>query len=240
MKLKYLKENRKFRKDYPDVSLPPDYLIYESYMINYRSYYEDGLRNSEKLKSELQKHTNLTGKRILDWGCGPARIIRHFPGLVGEAEFYATDYNKRTIAWNSKHIDGVQFSVNGTNPPTDYENDFFDVIYGLSVFTHLSEDNHYNWIEELHRIAKTNAVVYLTTHGHIFRQILTKDNQQRFDNNQLVMEGNTKEGHRTYAAFHPETFMQNIFEDKFEILEHIPGKQEVWGLSQDKWIVKKI
>jgi len=30
------------------------------------------------------------------------------------------------------------------------------------------------------------------------------------------------------------------FEDKFKVLEHIPGKKESWGTSQDQWILEKL
>jgi SAM-dependent methyltransferase len=41
----------------------------------------------------------------------------------------------------------------------------FDLIYAISVLTHLREDDHIEWLEELHRIAKPDAVLLLTTFG---------------------------------------------------------------------------
>jgi len=33
--------------------------------------------------------------------------------------------------------------------------------------------------------------------------------------------------------------MRQMFEEKFTVLKHLPGKKESWGISQDKWILKK-
>ena len=61
-----------------------------------------------------------------------------------------------------------------------------------------------------------------------------------FDNNGLVVQAKTLEGHRTYAAYHPPRFMEQLFVNKYELLEHLPGKIEKWGISQDKWILKAL
>ena len=90
----------------------------------------------------------------------------------------------------------------------------------------------------MYRISKTHAILLLTTHGDVYRRKLTKSEKEIFDKNQLVIQANTLEGHRTFAAYHPPIAIKNLFANKFEILEHIPGKVENWGLSQDKWIIK--
>ena len=239
MKIRNKSDNSKFKKENPNVAIPPDYLLYEAHQLKYRSYINNGLNNANYIKDLFEKHTDLNEKKVLDWGCGPARIVRHMPGILPRTNFFGTDYNHKTIQWNKDHIENVSFYTNDINPPTSFQSDFFDGIYGLSIFTHLSEENHTNWINELHRISNTDAVLILTTHGNAYREKLLKKDQQKFDSNQLVIQGNTLEGHRTYAAYHPPKLMRHLFEDKFQILEHIPGKKENWGISQDQWVIKK-
>lgn len=238
MKFKNKKDNKAFVKQNPNLAIPPDYLMYEAHQLKYRSYFENGLSNTKKIKALFEKYIDFEGKKVLDWGCGPARIIRHFPSLAKNTKFYGTDYNKETITWNSKNIDNVSFYTNSINPPTSFDNDYFDIVYGLSIFTHLSEENHINWINELARITKSGAILLLTTHGEIFKQKLIKKDLIDFENNKLVVQGNTLEGHRTYAAFHPPKLMREYFNEKFEILEHIPGTQKGAKISQDQWVLK--
>lgn len=240
LKIRNRKDNIKFKEEFPNVAIPPDYLLYEAHQLKYRAYITNGLSNAKYLKDIFEKHIDLDGKKVLDWGCGPARIIRHFPSLLSSTEFFGTDYNAKTIDWNQKHIEQVTFKSNDINPPTSFENNFFDAIYGLSIFTHLSAENHTNWINELYRVSNKNAILILTTHGEAYREKLLKKDQIKFDSNSLVIQGNTLEGHRTYAAYHPPKLMRTLFEEKFQVLEHIIGKKEVWGLSQDKWVLKKL
>lgn len=240
MKLKNLKDNRAFKKEFPDVPIPPDYILYEAHYLNYRNYYNYGLSNAKLLKTQFENHIDFSGKKVLDWGCGPARIIRHFSSLCPDAKFFGTDYNKKTIAWNKANITDITFETNDVNPPTVFDDNSFDALYSLSVLTHLSEQNHYDWINELWRITKSGAILIISTHGEAYREKLIASDKAIFDSEELVVQANTLEGHRTYAAYHPPKFMRNLFSEKFEILEHLPGAVESWGISQDRWIVKTL
>ena len=236
------KENKLFRQNNPGVVLPPDYLIYESFQMNYHKYFIGGKEDALWLVELLQKHGNITHASILDWGCGPARIIRHLPSILGPSNTYVgTDYNPVTIEWNRKNIPGVRFELNGLNPPTSFQDNEFDFIYGISVFTHLSMENHERWTNELWRIAKEGAIILLTTSGNAFKEKLTDEELIQFNAGQLVTRGKVKEGHRMYSAFHPPSFLKSLFEKAgFVILEHIPGERKtVTYISQDMWVLKK-
>lgn len=236
--------NRKINKDFklknPDVKLPPDYLIYESFQINYQKYYTESIDTAIWLTDHFKKHIDLKNKRILDWGCGPGRIIRHLPYVIGnDCEYYGTDYNKKSIYWCSKNLTGIQFNNNSLSAQLPYDDNFMDIIYGISIFTHLSEKLHYDWYNELYRILKHDGIMFLTTQGDNFREKLTDRELTQYNDNQLIVRGNVKEGHRTYSAFHPHGFIRKLFRN-VEILEHIVTKPEKgkW-LPQDIWIIKK-
>lgn len=239
-KIKTRKENKEFLSKNPEVKLPPDYLMYESFQINYRKYFKDGAKVASEIAERFKKHTELKDKKILDWGCGPGRIIRHLPEVINNGcQFYGTDYNKKSIEWCSENLKGIQFNHNKLEANLPYEDNFFDIIYGLSIFTHLSEKMHFDWFNELKRILKPGGIMYITTQGKHFKVKLSQDEIVKFNNNELVVRGNVLEGHRTYSAFHPEDFMKKLFKE-VEILEHIvtPVKSKSW-LPQDIWIVKK-
>jgi ubiquinone/menaquinone biosynthesis C-methylase UbiE len=232
--------NNSFKTKNPDVKLPPDYLIYESFQINYHKYYTGSIDTANWLADQFRKHTNLKDKRILDWGCGPGRIIRHLPTLIGNGcEYYGTDYNIESIDWCSKNLTGIHFNKNSLNAQLPYHDNFFDVIYGISVFTHLSEKSHYDWYNELYRVLKPEGIMFLTTQGDNFKIKLTNTELKKYNNNQLIVRGYAKEGHRTYSAFHPHAFMRKLFNNS-GILEHIVIEpQEGKWLPQDIWILKK-
>lgn len=237
--LQYKGKNDNFLKQSPDVALPPDYLIYESFKLDYDKYYNNGKDTAEWLINLLSKHIELPKSKILDWGCGPARIIRHLPELIGNShDLWGTDYNSKTINWCKTNIKDISFSQNDLEPPLKFDNNFFDIIYGISIFTHLSENMHQSWINELLRILKPKGIILLSTQGNAFIRKLNSNERNLFDKGKLVIRGNTKEGHRTYSAFQPSNFMINLFKD-FEILQHIEGKIQNDSEEQDVWLIRK-
>jgi ubiquinone/menaquinone biosynthesis C-methylase UbiE len=238
-KIRNRKSNKAFKKNNPDVILPPDYMIYESFQMNYENYYNDSLDTAKWLIGYFKKYIVLENINILEWGCGPARIIRHLPKLLDKScKIYGSDYNQQTIDWCKKNISEVHFSKNNLQPPLEFEENFFDIIYATSVLTHLSGEMHFAWFRELKRICKKNGIIFLTTHGDNCKTKLTDEELKLFESGELVVRGNVKEGHRTFAAYQPPEFMRKLFSDT-EILEHVTREPEGNYIPQDVWIVRK-
>lgn len=238
-KLSMLSRNKDFKKRFPDVALPPDYLMYESFNLDYEKYFLDGKETAEWLAGHLRKHVDLTGLRILDWGCGPGRIVRHLPEVIGNnCTFFGTDYNEKSIDWCQKNIPNVQFRKNEIEPPTAFDDNFFDVIYGVSIFTHLSEKSHHSWIEELVRITKPGGRLLLTTHGDAFKHKLSRSELVQYEAGALVVRGKVKEGHRVFTTFHPPLFMQAFFQHFTNEIECFLGKYINGKPEQDVWIIQ--
>ncbi len=235
-------KNKAFKKEYPNIPLPPDYLMYESFQIDYKKYYLDSREKAEWIWGMVKPHMTDTSGNILDWGCGPGRVIRHVPGVAGESfDYYGTDLNEKSIEWCTANLKGINFKRNGLTAELDYPDDHFSFILGISIFTHLSEKLHYEWMTELKRILKTGGVLFLTTHGNNFKSILTEEERKAFENGKLIERAQTLEGHRTYSAFQPKSFMENLFQDgtDFEILEHLEREPSGSGaIPQDVWVVR--
>jgi cyclopropane fatty-acyl-phospholipid synthase-like methyltransferase len=119
-----------------------------------------------------------------------------------------------------------------------YDNNFFDAVYALSVFTHLSENNHHKWLNELQRIIKPGGYLLITTQGDAFKNKLSELELVDFSNGLLVVRDKVKEGHRTFSAFQPESFMKS-FLSNWKLVKFIKGAIEDWGPEQDTWIVQK-
>lgn len=238
-KLKHRKANKLFKNKYPEVKLPPDYLIFESFQMHYHNYYIEGRDSAQWLIDHIKRHIDLKDKKILDWGCGPARIIRHLPELIANnCSYYGTDYNADSINWCKENLKGINFNLNKLEAQLPYDNDFFDVIYGLSIFTHLSEKMHFDWFNELYRVLKPGGIMFVTTQGDNYISKLTDEELDEYNKGNIVVRGKVKEGHRTYSAFHPKEFMHKMTA-KTQILEHIERKPEGAWVPQDIWILKK-
>jgi SAM-dependent methyltransferase len=232
--------NEAFFREHPGVSVPPPYLVYESYALDYRNYYYDGLDTARFVLAALERHKPMAGVSLLDWGCGPARVVRHMPALlVGrDCKVFGSDYNPASIAWCKANVEGVAFALNGSGPPLEYPDASIDALYGISVLTHLSPAQHEQWARELHRILRPGGIAFLSTHGNRFN--LMPWEKRAFESGDLVARGNAKEGHRTYTSFQPPAFMQKLFGSAgFGVLEHREGGPGSEEFTQDVWILQK-
>jgi len=233
--------NRLFLSSRRGEAFPPAYMLYEAFRMDYRKYWESGRAAAQWIQSvtadDLPAGEPL---QILDWGCGPARVLRHLPAIFGEGhEFHGTDYNPATVAWSQKQPTFGKVTLSPSYPPSPYPEASFDLIYGISVFTHLPENAHYRWRDELLRIAKPGGLLFLTTQGPAFLEKMYASEQQLFRQGKPVFRGNTQEGHRTFSAFHPASWARIFFGGSFEILAYLPGEKKQWGIEQDVWLVRK-
>lgn len=232
--------NKKFTKDHPNIKLPPDYMMFESFKLDYEKYYTGGKEVAEWLIGLVRKYKNTKNIHILDWGCGPARVTRHLPDLLeGNSYVYGTDYNKKTINWCAKNVSNVTFVINGLEPPLTYESNMFDVVVSISIFTHLSEQNHNKWIQELYRIIKNDGILIVTTAGKEFSKVLTADEKVLFNSGSLVTRSQAKEGHRVFASFQSISYFKGLILNKFSVLELKEGTTRNWGIEQDYWVLQK-
>lgn len=241
-KIKNYSDNKRFRKQNPWFVLPPDYFLYETFTLNYHEYMIQGKLNAEEIIDTVSQLTGLAvpGKRILDWGCGPARVVRHLPELLsGKHHIYGSDYNESYIDWCSRNLPLISFKTNKLAPPLAFEDNYFDLIYSVSILTHLSEKNHYDWIHEIKRVLKPGGILLISTQGNAYKDKMLAEEISLFEKGNLVIRSFSKEGHRIFSAFQPESFMRKLFSG-FDIIEHQKGNETSIHGKQDTWIVKKV
>lgn len=234
--------NAGFRKQYPGFMLPPKFLAYDAYAsINADMYYQSGQKLAQYFAGHIKQHCgDVKQLKIYEWGCGPARIIRHLSGLFSEQDvrIFGSDYNKATINWCQQAIPDITFILNDLEPPVSFPDDSFDAIYNYSVFTHLSESSHFQWMNELRRLLKPGGILIMTTHGDISRSHLLKSEEKDYDLGRLVVRGKIMEGKRCYVAYHSPRFVSEKMLKGFQIVEHINSPSACY--PQDVWVARKV
>ena len=239
--LKHFASNKKFKKQYPSFIFPPDYYLYETYRLDYKQYKEDGELTAKEILEWTAKY--LQGElKILEWGCGVARIVRHIPLLSNyKATVFGTDINKEMIEWDESNISNVGFSTIDYVPPTHFADEQFNLIFALSVFTHIEIGVQVSWIKEIHRMISDEGIFLFTTHGKNFEINLSEPEKKLLEVQGGLTVDYNKKGHRMMSSYNKPDNFRNLLNPYFEILEYFDGAgnpDKVGG--QDLWIVKKI
>lgn len=169
------KARKSFKQEYSQIPIPPDYALYETYKLDYRGYYFGGMESAKWVVSVIEKYKETRNIKVLDWGCGVGRVLRHLPGYLNEScSIHGTDYN----------------------------------------------------------------ALILTLHGDAFRSFLSKNDREKYDKGELVVNANTKIGHRTFGAFHPSEYISSLIGENI-VLEHVKGGIANGKSAQDVWVIKK-
>lgn len=210
---------------------PPTAVVYDAFgVVDGASHWREGRRIAEYVSGELLR---FRPRRVLDWGCGPGRIVRHLPELLG-GEIHGTDYNAEAVAWCRENIDGVRFSQNALNPPLAFPDRYFDCVYAVSVLTHLSAEVGEAWIAEMRRLLAPGGVFLFTTLGDAARGVLLPFEQRKYDAGEVVVRGSVVEGSRCFLAYHPARAVVRMLRG-FEIAKHDPAPNRLSAV-QDVWI----
>lgn len=104
-------------------------------------------------------------ERLLDFGCGCGRFLRHLRPISDRVEIHGTDIDGEMIEWVSRNIPYARTSVGQMQPPLPYSDQHFDLVINHSVFTHLDEVHQDLWLAELRRITRPDGLVLLTVEG---------------------------------------------------------------------------
>lgn len=154
----------------PDLPYPGDELVWRvTAQLNREAFLESGRRSVRDIEAVLA----VIGKRlpsyprILDFGCGCARVLLWLKQLAATCSLHAVDIDELAIRWGQEHLPYVSFQVNKPLPPLDYPDGFFDLVYSVSVFTHIDETYQDQWLAELSRITKPGGTLVLSVHGEL-------------------------------------------------------------------------
>jgi SAM-dependent methyltransferase len=183
---------------------------------------------------------------VLDFGCGCGRVVQNFRSQPGSRTLYATDIDPDLVGWAERNLDGIRWSVNAHRPPLPFDADAFDLIYGISVFTHLDEDFQHVWLRELQRVARPGATLILTVHGeHVISGLRMLDRSYiddihergfmffKWSSGKLKVDG-FPDFYQT--AFHTKEYVYDQWSKYFEIVDYV---ERGIGNYQDAVVLRK-
>ena len=102
---------------------------------------------------------------VLDFGCGCGRMVRFLANCANSWIVHACEVNPRHVQWCQDNLENASTSQCNPLPPLPYQDQSFDLVYCISVFTHLPESRAFAWLSEMARVLVHNGILIITTHG---------------------------------------------------------------------------
>ena len=145
-------------------SLPPDTMRRRvGFKPTDQGFVGQGMRLCQRLLGFVKQHGDLDNcQNVLDWGCGCGRITRHMLRRLPAASIAGCDIDGEAVRWMQEHFSRGSFRKVGAYPPTQFDDQRFDFVYGVSVFTHLDEETQLQWLGELRRITRAGGLVIMS------------------------------------------------------------------------------
>jgi SAM-dependent methyltransferase len=186
-----------------------------------------GKRSAANIEAALQRAGRPleTMGAVLDFGCGCGRTLRWLAPRLQNARISGTDTDAEAIEWCCTHLRG-EFGVNGPLPPLDYPDESFDLIYAISVFTHLDEEFQLRWLRELRRVLKPDGLLLFSVHGPAAWGELEQADLRGLERRGFLFKSSSKlkgifpEWYHT--AYHSEPYVRDEIGKLFAGIDYIP------------------
>jgi ubiquinone/menaquinone biosynthesis C-methylase UbiE len=185
-------------------------------------------------------------KRVLEFGCGAGRMLRHIPTFAPDTECWGADISAPLIRWCRHNLQpSLNFTLSTTVPHLPFEDQYFDLIYCGSVFTHI-EDLEVSWLLELGRVLAPSGYLYLTIHDQHTVHLLGTTRKDHWlarsmaeSRTYVTHSGDFSmivvgRGDRSQVFYHSEYF-KSLVPRMFQWLAHVP---EAYGY-QSAVVLKK-
>ncbi len=139
---------------------------------------------------------------VLDFGCGVGRVAMPFFYKYKRPN-HCVDVVPRWIKYLKETIPEAHPRRSKPEPPLEfYEDGFFDVIYSISVFTHLEPAKADLWLKEIHRLLAPGGLALISTSSHSQLELHHKDPERSVLWSDVTVEKFEQEGMIFRGTFH--------------------------------------
>jgi SAM-dependent methyltransferase len=194
-----------------------------------------GRQSRREIERLLGEGWSWEGKRVLDFGCGAGRTLRHFLDVAGTAELHGCDIYAEGIEWlRSNLTPQVSAFGSGERPPLALDEGSVDLVYALSVFTHIT-DSWADWVCEMHRILAPGGYLIATFIEEVDKH-LREDVDPEDEIGMNVIRHNWQWERGGPVVLHSDWWLREHWGRAFELIEmdrdpiHERLRPHRWGL----------
>lgn len=150
-----------------DFPVPPNHNMRKTSSHTVRHYYESGLTTVLPIAvSAMHEGFDLDCELdVLDFGCGAGRQLLQMTRLFPRLTLSGCDVDSDCIQSVQKLYPQVDAYTNAFDPPLRYGDSSFDIIYSVSIFSHLAPGDRDLWLYELARVLRPGGIALLTFNG---------------------------------------------------------------------------
>ncbi|HTK99522.1 MAG TPA: class I SAM-dependent methyltransferase [Pseudomonadales bacterium] len=163
---------------------------------------------------------------ILDFGCGCGGTLVWLRDLAPTAALSGTDIDDDAIGWCRANLPFGRFDTNDATPPLAYADASFDLVYAVSVFSHLDEDFQFQWLQELRRILAPGGTCLITLHGPgSWNEIPERDEATLTSRGFVFVRTKVTRGlfpDWYQTAFHTRAYVEDRFSRYFDVIGFVP------------------
>ncbi len=157
---------------YPPLELANRVLSLDGWGEPFAAYERLGAETKTALMNLLPDDWSFEGKRMLDFGSGAGRTLRHFLAEARTAEFWGVDIDGRSVDWLLDNLCPPLHAIRCEPvPPIELEADSVDLAWAISVFTHLT-DHSFAWLAEMHRVLRPDGLLMASYTGRWSSELL--------------------------------------------------------------------
>lgn len=173
---------------------------------------------------------SFSGKKVLDFGCGHGRTLQHFRDEAEQAEFWGVDIDQPSVERVRQELcPPMHAQACGEAPPLGLEYGTFDLIWAISVFTHLS-DQATAWLVELHRLLKPSGLLIATYMGRHHSEVMAGEpwDEDRIGRNVLLHTRPWGDGGPMVLM--SDWWVREHWGRAFEVVDVVEAHRQYWAV----------
>lgn len=214
-----------------DVPLPPSKLTNRAIWMGPRTFDKWGYALKRKYDEAVARFATKprAEQRLLDWGCGCGRMAKY---LARECTYTGIDIDREAIEWCRANIKHATFALQGLEPRTAFAAGSFDAAIGISIFTHLREEDQFAWLKELSRVVAPDGVVAVSVNcATSLRnagdppEVVERLKSHGFCDTgvETMLKGVTADDEYYRNIYHAHDYIRQTWSRDFDVLDILPG-----------------